>query len=272
VHRRCRVEPRILRDVQTSGGSKALIALLFVASAGLGAYGLFVHRQLGTTRADLTQALGECGKVRDDEKSAREASEKTAAATSSDLNATHAELDELHHQKDEADQRLAVFKSITEKFRKMIDAGKLKVEMRHGRMVVKLPSGVLFASGNADLSKDGQTALTDVAHILKQFPDRRFEVAGHTDNVPVGPPSLFKNNLELSTARALTVASFLLDVAGMNASKLSAAGYSEYQPIANNAHEAGRQENRRIEIVLLPNLSELPPSPDDADAGADAGK
>jgi chemotaxis protein MotB len=256
--------------VQTSGGVKALVALLLISSAGSGTYAYVTHRKLGVASADLSQKLDDCAKARDDEKSAREASEKVAAATSSDLNATHAELDELRHQKEDADQRLAVFKSITDKFRKMIDAGKLKVEMHHGRMVVKLPAGVLFPSGSADLSKDGQTALTDVAHILKQFPDRRFEVAGHTDNVPVGPPSLFKNNLELSTARALTVASFLLGV-GMNASKLSAAGYSEYQPIASNAHEAGRQENRRIEIVLLPNLSELPPSPDDVDAGADSG-
>jgi chemotaxis protein MotB len=75
--------------------------------------------------------------------------------------------------------------------------------------------------------------------------------------VPIAPPSPFKNNLELSTGRALTVAEFLTS-AGMNPSRLSAAGYSEHQPVASNGKEAGRQENRRIEIVLQPNLAELP--------------
>jgi chemotaxis protein MotB len=85
-------------------------------------------------------------------------------------------------------------------------------------------------------------------------------VAGHTDNVPIGTPSAFKNNLELSTARGLTVAQHLIG-AGMSASRLFAAGYSEYEPVRPNSSEAGRQENRRIEIELLPNLAELPPLP-----------
>ncbi|MEO8873983.1 MAG: OmpA family protein [Polyangiaceae bacterium] len=253
--------------MQPTGGIKAAIGFLLVAVAGAVAFGALQRKMLTNTRADLGHKLDECNGQLTTEQSDHATSDKSLLATTTQLVATQAELDEVRHQKEDADARLAVFKSITEKFRKMIDAGKLKVEMRHGRMVVKLPAGVLFPSGRADLSKDGQNALTDVAHILKQFPDRRFEVAGHTDNVPVGPPSPFKNNLELSTARALTVASYLLGV-GMNPAKLSAAAYSEYQPIASNAHEAGRQENRRIEIVLLPNLSELPPSPDDADAGA----
>ena len=68
-------------------------------------------------------------------------------------------------------------------------------------------------------------------------------------HVPIGPPSTFKNNLELSTARAVTVTDFIVEK-GMNPAHLSAAGYSAYQPVASNATEAGRQENRRIEIVL----------------------
>jgi chemotaxis protein MotB len=148
----------------------------------------------------------------------------------------------------------------------MIDSGKLQVTLKHGRMVVKLPAGVLFASGSAELSKEGQTALSEVASILKQLHDRRFMVAGHTDNVPVGPPSPFKNNLELSTARALTVVAQLVS-AGMNPARLVAAGYADHEPEHPNATEAGRQENRRIEIVLLPNLAELPPVPE-LDAGA----
>jgi chemotaxis protein MotB len=81
-------------------------------------------------------------------------------------------------------------------------------------------------------------------------------IAGHTDNVPIGP-SAFKNNLQLSTARAETVTE-QLTADGMNPAHLSAAGYSEYEPVRENTSEAGRRENRRIEIVLLPNLAEIP--------------
>jgi chemotaxis protein MotB len=122
-------------------------------------------------------------------------------------------------------------------------------------MVVKLPAEVLFASGSAQLSEAGHAPLKELAAVLKQFPDRRFMVAGHTDNVPIGP-SNYKSNWELSTARAVTVTEFLAS-AGVNPSRLTAAGYSEYDPIKPNATDAGRSENRRIEIVLLPNVNEI---------------
>jgi chemotaxis protein MotB len=137
----------------------------------------------------------------------------------------------------------------------MIDAGKLEVTTRQGRMIVKLPAEILFASGSAQLSEAGHAPLKELAGVLKQFPDRRFMVAGHTDNVPIGP-SNFKSNWELSTARAVTVTEFLAS-SGVNPSRLTAAGYSEYDPIRPNATEAGRSENRRIEIVLLPNVNEI---------------
>ncbi|MEO8797399.1 MAG: flagellar motor protein MotB [Polyangiaceae bacterium] len=253
----------------TNGGLKALIGVLLASTAGTGTYAFVNGRQLHRANADTTTKLSDCEKTRGETASQADESSKAAALAAADLKASQNELEELRRQKLETEQRLAVFQSMTEKFRKMIDAGKLKVEIRHGRMVLKLPAGVLFKTASADIEKDGQTALLDVAKILKQFPDRRFEVAGHTDNVPVGPPSVFKNNLELSTARALNVASFLIE-SGFNPAKLSAAGYSEFQPVASNAHEAGRQENRRIEIVLQPNLSELPPAPA-VDGGVDSG-
>jgi len=96
-------------------------------------------------------------------------------------------------------------------------------------------------------------------------------VAGHTDNVPITPPSNFRNNLQLSTARAETVTEQLI-AAGMNAAHLAAAGYSEYEPARENTTETGRRENRRIEIVLLPNLAEIPVPADLASRAAPAAK
>jgi chemotaxis protein MotB len=252
--------------MQPGTGAKAITIAVLIAAGALGLYAYQQTRDATSQRqqtADTSKLLADCTKAHEDEKKAREGFEKTATGAATDLQSARAELDDLRHQKEEADKRAELFKSVTEKFRKMIDSGKLQVVMRNGRMVVKLPAGVLFPSGSAELSKDGQAALTEVAHILKQFPDRRFEVAGHTDNMPVLATSSFKNNLELSTARAVTVTNFLVS-ASMNASRLSAAGYAEYQPVATNAKESGRTENRRIEIVLLPNLSDLPEL---ADAG-----
>jgi chemotaxis protein MotB len=207
----------------------------------------------------------------------RETAAQSATEASASLNASRAELEELRAEHAEAESRLAAFKSLTDKFQKMIDSGRLQIVLRNGRMVVKLPAGVLFASGSAELSKDGKDALREVAGILRQVRDRRFMVAGHTDNLPIDPkavpPSPFKNNLELSTARALTVAQHLI-TSGMNPARLVAAGYGEHEPVRANTNEPGRQENRRIEIVLMPNVTELPAAPGqgDADAGApDAG-
>lgn len=204
--------------------------------------------------------LADCEKSLADEKAGHEASAAAATSASATLTASATELEELRKQHEEAEKRLAAFRAMTDKFRKMIDSGKLQVAIRGGRMIVKLPASVLFASGSADLSREGLTAIDDVAHILKQFHDRRFMVAGHTDNIPLGS-SPFKNNWELSTARALTVTQELVK-AGMSPTRLVAAGYGEYDPVKSNASEAGRHENRRIEIILLPNLAELPQVPD----------
>src|SRR5262249_44010896 len=139
-----------------------------------------------------------------------------------------------------AEERLAAMRTMTTRLKKMIDTGKLKVLVRNGRMIVKLPAEVLFASGDAEISTAGQEALTEVASALKEFRDRKFMVAGHTDSVDVGV-SKYKDNWELSTARALNVTKFLIR-SGMPPRMLTAAGYGEYAPIATNASAMGRQE------------------------------
>jgi chemotaxis protein MotB len=251
----------------TPAKGAALVLLVACGALGLYAYqqkkAVVIHEN---ARGDLSTQLDACNKSLDGEKKTREACEKSATDANATLTSNKTELDELRKAKEDADKRAAVFKSITEKMKSLIDSGKLQVVMRHGRMVVKLPAGVLFASGSAELSKDGLDAVSQVAHILRQFPDRQFEVAGHTDNIAIGPSAApYRTNLELSAARAVMVAQ-ALEKGGMNAWHLSAAGYAEFQPVASNKNEAGRQENRRIEIVLVPNLAEL--SSIDNDAGA----
>jgi chemotaxis protein MotB len=211
-------------------------------------------------RADIDELkaqLDRTSKERDDEKTARASTDKQSADTQADLTATKSELEQLRGQRAEAEARLAAMKTMTSRLQKMIDTGKLTVLIRNGRMIVKLPAEVLFASGEADLSAPGQAALTEVSAVLKEFKDRKFMVAGHTDSLAVAPGK-YKDNWELSTARALNVTQFLIRT-GMPPRTLAAAGYGEYDPIAPNATPQGRQENRRIELTLLPTNDELPP-------------
>ncbi|MGE0546986.1 MAG: OmpA family protein [Kofleriaceae bacterium] len=170
--------------------------------------------------------------------------------------ATEQELAELRRQKEAAEKRIAAYKALQDKFRALVDTGKLQVVFRNGQMTLKLPSGILFPSGSADLSKGGQTALSDVVAVLMQFQDRRFVVAGHTDTQPI-KTAAFKNNWYLSTARANSVVQHMIHQ-GFPAKNLAAAGYGEFDPVKPNDTEANREQNRRIEIILVPNLEELP--------------
>jgi chemotaxis protein MotB len=170
--------------------------------------------------------------------------------------ATEKELAELRRQKEATEKRLAAYKALQQKFRALVDTGKLQVAFRNGQMTLKLPSGILFPSGSANLSKDGQGALAEVVKILVQFQDRRFVVAGHTDNQPIKTAG-FKNNWYLSTARANSVVQFMIKQ-GFPPKNLAAAGYGEFDPVAPNDTDQGRELNRRIEIILIPNLEELP--------------
>jgi chemotaxis protein MotB len=165
-------------------------------------------------------------------------------------------VEELKAKERQAQQRLQTFRSMIERFNKMIASGKLRVKIVRGRMVVELSENILFDSGRADLKPEGQAALTEVAGVLASISDRDFQIAGHTDNVPI-KSAKFPSNWHLSAARALTVAMFLADH-GVPPVRLSAAGYGDTQPAASNDTPEGRAQNRRIEIVLMPNLDELP--------------
>ncbi len=167
-----------------------------------------------------------------------------------------AALSELEARRDTAEQRIAEYQSLLVRFKKLIDAGKLRVKIVDGRMVVALATDVLFSSGSADLSPEGKTAIAEVAAVLATIPDRAFQVEGHTDNVPIKTDK-YPSNWELASARAVTVVRTMI-AAGMATTRVSAASYGEYKPVAGNDTPEGKGSNRRIEIVVVPDLSGLP--------------
>jgi chemotaxis protein MotB len=163
---------------------------------------------------------------------------------------------ELQERRREAEARVAEFRQLVAQFRALIDAGTLEVKIVDGRMVVALATDVLFSSGSARLSEDGKAALSEVAAVLVTLSDRRFQIEGHTDDVPI-KTERYPSNWYLASARALGVVTHLVD-AGMSADQLSGASYAEFQPTASNETDEGRLANRRIEIVLVPDLDSLP--------------
>ncbi len=184
-----------------------------------------------------------------------------------------ADLDEMKRALDEYKQRAAQLERIRKRFEvlrskleKLTNLG-LKVQIRHNRMVISLPGDVLFASGRDDLRDEGVTVLAAVAEVIRsdeQLRKRYFQVAGHTDNKPLRSNPKFVDNWGLSAMRARQVLVYLVapqaaekSGGGLDQRHLHAAGYGETDPIADNGTEEGRQANRRVELVLMPDVEEM---------------
>jgi chemotaxis protein MotB len=178
------------------------------------------------------------------------------AELSASLALTGARLEELRVHAQASEARAQVFRDLVAKLHGMIDAGKLKVVVRQGRMLIALPSDVLFDSGRTEVKKDAKATLAAVADAIRDIRERKFLVVGHTDNLPIHT-SRFPSNWELSAGRAIAVARVLManEIAPRN---LGIAGHAEFDPAAANDTAAHRKLNRRIEVVLEPNLTELP--------------
>jgi chemotaxis protein MotB len=177
-----------------------------------------------------------------------------------ELEQTKKRIEELRKAQAQAEERAAQFRKLVTQFKALTDAGKLQVEIRENRMIVRLGDKILFDPGKTDLKQEGKDALTQVATVLKDLPNRNYQVAGHTDNVPI-KSKRFRSNWDLSTARAVEVVNFMIG-SGLDAKRLSAAGYADQSPVAPNDTTDNMAKNRRIEITLVPNLDDLPPIDD----------
>jgi chemotaxis protein MotB len=258
-----------------------LFAIVMTAAAGTAGYFGWQYRQQANTAGETAKS---CTTERDKAKADAAAATTTKdgclsqlattgkekkdletqlATLSSNLNASKDELVALRAQRSDAEKRLSAIEDIQRQFAKMIDTGQLKVTARRGSLVLSMPSEVLFPSGIAELSKQGELAVLEVGITLKRLTDRRFLVVGHADDMPL-KNSPYKDNLELSISRALNVTRFLVQ-AGMDAKNLLTAGAGESDPVSRD-----RAKNRRIEIALLPAINELPPLP--ASLGSDTAK
>ncbi len=165
---------------------------------------------------------------------------------------------ELQHQVAAKEKELAALRAtqdeLLEGLKKEIADKQVQVERIRDQLRVEMVDEILFDSGEATIKPAGLEVLRRVGAVLKKAENRRIEVQGHTDNVPIAGAlaKRFPTNWELSAARAIHVARFLQDEAAIDPRLLSATGYSEFRPRGANDTEEGRRRNRRIEILLGP--------------------
>lgn len=130
------------------------------------------------------------------------------------------------------------------------------VNVEKSVVFISLSDKMLFKSGSSDLSARAREVLGKVATVLNDKPDQEVLVEGHTDNVPISRDCL-KDNWDLSASRAVTITRALQNDYGVAPSRITAAGRSEYVPLADNSTPEGRSTNRRIRIVILPKLDQF---------------
>ena len=161
-------------------------------------------------------------------------------------------IEELSRQIDELSQARGLLES---KLNQEIQDKQVKLQMMEKGLVITVVGDVLFDSGKAKIKSEGYAILDKVSAVLKEdVPQLNIGIEGHTDNVPIQYSS-WKSNWELSTARALSVLHYLVDKDGISPERVSAIGYGEYSPVASNDTREDRKLNRRVEIVILPQLT-----------------
>ncbi len=166
------------------------------------------------------------------------------------------QVNKLKQMRAAAERRNAEFRKLMFKLKDMMDAGTLEVKPRNGLLVVRMASDIVFAPGSIRIKDEARAALEELAHTLATFEGRRFQVMGHTDSKPIHS-ARFPSNWELSTQRAVEVVKLLVE-SGVKPEMISAAGNAEFDPLVDNDTPENRTLNRRVEIVFLPKIDELP--------------
>ena len=160
------------------------------------------------------------------------------------------ELEEAIQRKDEATQQLKA--KVAAALRGFESQG-LSVVQKNGKIYVSMEAKLLFASGSTAVEPNGKKALVELAKVLENEKELEIIVEGHTDTDKLNSSVSPKNNWELSVLRATAVVELMLANSNMAATQIMAAGRSEYHPVDPN----DKSKNRRIEIIISPNLNEL---------------
>jgi chemotaxis protein MotB len=173
-------------------------------------------------------------------------------------------LDERERRIQELERIIARQDSIAKRLNQLLreallgfKADELTIEIKNGKVYISMSDKLMFKSGSAEVESKGREALGIIGRVLNQNLEFEVIVEGHTDNVPIRNHAIYKDNWDLSVARATSMVRLLTDNHKVNPLRITASGRGEFDPRATNDTADGRAKNRRTEIILSPKLEEL---------------
>ena len=173
-----------------------------------------------------------------------------------EINASNKYIKELVNAKSKSDSLNMVLTNNLTRSLSRDDLRDVDVKVLKGVVYISLSDNMLFQTGSYEISPRAMSILSKIAKIIKDYNSYDVLVEGNTDNVPISRTNI-RNNWDLSALRASSVVQVLQNQFGVNPSRLTAGGRGEYNPVADNDTDAGRQRNRRTEIIITPNLDQF---------------
>ena len=173
-----------------------------------------------------------------------------------EINASNKYIKQLVEAKSKSD---SLNLALTTRLTRSLDASEMdevNVKVLKGVVYISLADNMLFKSGSYDVNERAMETLGKIAKIIKDYRDYDVLVEGNTDPVPINRTNI-RNNWDLSALRASSIVQVLQNDFGIDPSRLTAAGRGEFNPIADNTTEVGRQRNRRTEIIITPKLDQF---------------
>ncbi|RZJ36025.1 MAG: cell envelope biogenesis protein OmpA [Flavobacterium sp.] len=174
-----------------------------------------------------------------------------------DLEASSQRLNELESLMASKDASMKKLKETLSKALNSFEGKGLTVEQKNGKVYVSMENKLLFNSGSWAVGAEGRRAVVEVGKVLGSNPDIVVLIEGHTDDDAYAGTGPIADNWDLSTKRATAIVSILSENKNINRQNLTAAGRSEYAPLASNSTAEGKAKNRRIEIILTPKLDQI---------------
>ena len=174
-----------------------------------------------------------------------------------ELDARSKRVDELESALAAKDANMKALKNSISKALTNFEGKGLTVEQRDGKVYVSMENKLLFKSGSWNVGTEGKQAVKQLGEVLAVNPEINVLIEGHTDNDAFNSKGDISGNWDLSTKRATAIVNILQENTAINAESLTAAGRSEFAPIASNDTPEGKGKNRRIEVILTPKLDEV---------------
>lgn len=216
----------------------------------------YVISDLKKQNEELKQSLADMKSTLDQSMANNQQGNVNIAKLVDEINASNKYIKELISAKSKSD---SLNIALTNKLTRSLTNDELKdvdVKVLKGVVYISLADNMLFKSGSYEISDRAMETLSKIAKIIKDYSDYDVLVEGNTDNVPISRTNI-RNNWDLSALRASSVVQCLQNDFGINPSRLSAAGRGEFNPIADNDSEVGKQRNRRTEIIITPKLDQF---------------